>query len=156
MTELIDVLAHEEVAGVASMLFLEYATELGVDLCFQNFEDEVAQPLLKYGAPGGALFIAFYNKEHAACIALHPINLPGTCEMKRLYVKPAFRNKGISKTLVEALLTRATELGYQKMVLDTLEKLEPAIKLYKRFGFVETNSYYNNPLQGVVYMSKKL
>lgn len=156
MTEIVDVIEQNKLAGIASKLFIEYAAELEVDLCFQNFTQEVENPLLKYGAPSGALYVAFYNNGPAGCIALQPVGLAQTCEMKRLYVKAAFRNKGISKKLVEALLKRATELGYKKMVLDTLEKLLPAIELYKRYGFVKTNSYYNNPLSGVIYMSKDL
>lgn len=156
MKEIIDASANKDIAGIASMLFLEYATELNVDLCFQNFSQELEDPLFKYGPPSGALFIAFYNNEPAGCIALQPISLAKTCEMKRLYVKPECRNMGIATTLVETLTNRAKELGYTRMVLDTLDKLVPAIALYKHHGFIETTSYYNNPLPGVVYMAKEL
>ena len=156
MKEIIDASANKDIAGIACMLFLEYTTELNVNLCFQNFSQELEDPLAKYGTPAGALFIAFYNNEPVGCIALQPISLTQTCEMKRLYVKPDFRNMGIATTLVEALSNRAKELGYTRMVLDTLDKLVPAIALYQRHGFIKTTSYYNNPLPGVVYMAKEL
>lgn len=156
MKEIVDASANKDIAGIASMLFLEYAAELNVDLCFQNFELEVEDPLSKYGAPTGALFLAFFNNEVAGCIALQPINQQQTCEMKRLYVRPGFRKEGLATLLVDTLINRAKEMGYKKMVLDTLDKLVPAINLYKRHGFTETTSYYQNPLPGVIYMAKDL
>lgn len=133
-------------------LFLEYADELQEDLCFQSFGDEVKDPLKKYGPPKGALFIAYWNETPAGCIALQPLKEEGVCEMKRLYVKPAFRKYGIGKALVEQLLETSQQLGYTSMRLDTLERLQPAIKLYERYGFKVINAYYENPLPGVVYM----
>ena len=156
MKEIVDASARKDIAGIASMLFLEYAAELNVDLCFQNFSKEVEDPLYKYGAPAGALFLTFFNNEPAGCIALQPIKLEHACEMKRLYVRPGFRKEGLATLLIQNLLERAKELGYKKMVLDTLDKLVPAIKLYRRYGFVETTSYYQNPLPGVIYMEKDL
>lgn len=156
MKKIVDTSANKDIAGIASMLFLEYAAELNVDLCFQNFSKEVEDPLSKYGPPAGALFIAFFNNEVAGCIALQPINQEHACEMKRLYVRPVFRKEGLATSLVQTLIERAKELRYKKMVLDTLDKLVPAIKLYKIHGFVETASYYQNPLPGVIYMAKDL
>jgi putative acetyltransferase len=139
----------------AIQLFKDYALELNADLCFQSFDAELADPLKKYGAPKGALFIAYYNNKVAGCIALQPL-LDGSCEMKRLYVKPDFRQHKIGDALVQQLLKTATKLGYQKMKLDTLERLQAAINLYKKHGFVVTNAYYQNPLEEVVYMEKEL
>jgi putative acetyltransferase len=115
----------------------------------------LADPLKKYGAPNGALFIAYYNNEVAGCIALQPLQ-DGSCEMKRLYVKPDFRKHKIGAALVQQLLITAKTLGYKKMKLDTLERLQAAISLYKKYGFMVTTAYYQNPLQEVVYMEKEL
>ena len=135
-------------------LFLEYADELQENLCFQSFDAEVKDPLKKYGPPKGALFIAYWNEAPAGCIALQPLKEEGVCEMKRLYVKPAFRKYGIGKALVEQLLEASRQLGYRSMRLDTLERLQPAIKLYEQYGFKVINAYYENPLPGVVYMER--
>lgn len=156
MVNIIDVNQHPETMGIASMLFLEYAVELNVDLCFQNFQEELDDPLIKYGLPYGALLLAINDDEPVACVALQTMDQSNTCEMKRLYVRPAFRNKGIAQMLVSEILKKATDLKYEKMVLDTLTILKPAIQLYKRNGFLETNAYYKNPLDGVIYMSKTL
>ena len=137
-------------------LFKEYAAALNVDLGFQNFDHELDDPLEKYGPPHGNLLIAFWNDEPAGCIALQPIKQDGVCEMKRLYITPAFRKYGIGDELVKKLLSEAKNLGYQKMVLDTLDTLQPAIRLYKRNGFKNTSAYYFNPLPNVVYMEKEL
>lgn len=137
-------------------LFLEYADELQENLCFQSFDAELKDPLKKYGPPRGALFIAYWNEEPAGCIALQPLKEEGVCEMKRLYVKPAFRKYGIGRSLVEQLITESYQLGYTDMRLDTLERLKPAISLYKSLGFENTQAYNENPLSGVVYMEKKI
>lgn len=135
-------------------LFGEYLTELNEDLCFQHFDEELDNPLLKYGPPKGCLLLALWKGETAGCVALQPIDQPGVCEMKRLYVKPAFRKHGIGDELVKQILANAISLGYKKIVLDTLSRLVPAINLYEKYGFVHTSAYYDNPLQKVVYMEK--
>ncbi|MBL0882273.1 MAG: GNAT family N-acetyltransferase [Chitinophagaceae bacterium] len=137
-------------------LFLEYADELQENLCFQSFDAEVKDPLKKYGPPEGALFIAYWNEAPAGCIALQPLKEEGVCEMKRLYVKPKFRKYGIGRSLVEQLITESYQLGYTDMRLDTLERLKPAISLYKSLGFEKTQAYNENPLSGVVYIEKKI
>ena len=137
-------------------LFRAYEQELDENLCFQSFEEELKNPLKKYGPPCGVLYIAAWNNEVAGCIALLPLQETATCEMKRLYVRPAFRKHKIGKALVEQLLKDAEQLGYEKMKLDTLQKLQPAIGLYKQYGFVETTAYYENPLQEVVYMERMI
>jgi putative acetyltransferase len=137
-------------------LFREYETELNEDLCFQSFEAELKDPLQKYGPPKGVLYLALWNNEAAGCIALMPLHEDGVCEMKRLYVRPSYRKNKLGKALVEQLLKDAIQLGYSKMKLDTLQKLQAAITLYKQYSFVETTAYYENPLTGVVYMEKDL
>lgn len=137
-------------------LFREYEKDLNENICFQSFEAELEAPLIKYGAPAGDLILAYWNNEPAGCIALTKMKEDGACEMKRLYVKPAFRKFGIGKILVERVLASAKAKGYSIMRLDTLSKLNPAIQLYKKFGFKQGPPYNNNPLQGVVYMEKDL
>ena len=137
-------------------LFKAYLGELNEDLCFQSFDTEIDNPLYKYSAPTGALFIAYYNAIPVGCIALQPLQEPQTCEMKRLYVDPEYRNLKIGDALVKTLLQEAQTLGYTTMKLDTLERLQAAIKLYLKFGFETVTAYYDNPLPSVVYMQKKL
>jgi putative acetyltransferase len=137
-------------------LFQEYSNELNENLCFQSFDEELKNPLKKYGGSYGSLLLAFWNNEPAGCIALQPLNKEGVCEMKRLYVRPQYRKFGIGEELVKMLLTEAKEKGYKKMVLDTLERLQAAIRLYEKYGFKNTSAYYINPLPNVVYMEKFL
>lgn len=137
-------------------LFKEYELELDENLCFQSFEKELSDPLYKYGPAKGVLYLAKWNNEAAGCIALTPMKEEGDCEMKRLFVRPAYRKHKIGKALVEQLLKDAVKLGYTKMKLDTLKKLQTAIDMYKQYGFVETTAYYHNPLSNVVYMEKEL
>ena len=137
-------------------LFKEYVDELDEDLQFQQLDDEMEDPLKKYGPPAGSLILAYKDNEVAGCVALQPLEEEGVCEMKRLYVKPAFREHGIGDQLILAILKDAVDLGYNKMVLDTLERLKPAIRLYEKHGFVNTSAYYENPLPAVVYMQKDL
>lgn len=137
-------------------LFKAYLEELNEDLCFQSFDSEIDNPLYKYSAPTGALFIAYYNAIPVGCIALQPLQEAQTCEMKRLYVAPDYRKLGVGDALVKVLLQEAQSLGYTTMKLDTLERLQAAIKLYLKFGFEMVTAYYDNPLPSVVYMEKKL
>ena len=137
-------------------LFREYEKELNEDICFQSFEDELRDPLKKYGPPSGDLMLAYWDDEVAGCIALTKMKEENACEMKRLYVRPDFRKNKIGKYLVEDLLTAAKERNYRIMRLDTFEKLEPAIHLYHQYGFKNISAYYDNPLNGVVYMEKEL
>ena len=137
-------------------LFKAYLLELNEDLCFQSFDSEIDNPLYKYSAPTGALFIATYNATPVGCIALQPLLEAHTCEMKRLYVVPEYRNLKIGDALVKSLLQEAQLLGYTTMKLDTLERLQAAIQLYQKFGFETVTAYYDNPLPSVVYMQKDL
>ena len=138
----------------ARHLFREYSEELGVDLCFQSFDEELKDPLKKYGPPRGSLILAYWNNQPVGTVALQALEEPGACEMKRLYVQAACRKYGIGEALVKAILEDAQQLGYTNMKLDTLERLTAAIALYLKHGFNITTAYYHNPLPEVVYMEK--
>jgi GNAT superfamily N-acetyltransferase len=138
----------------ARHLFKEYADELDVDLCFQHFDEELQDPLKKYGAPSGSLLLAFWNNEPVATVALQALDENGVCEMKRLFVQAPYRKYGIGESLVKAILMEAKKLGYTKMKLDTLERLKAAIALYLKHGFIITTAYYHNPLPEVMYMER--
>ena len=137
-------------------LFHEYEKELNEDICFQSFDEELKDPLKKYGPPSGDLMLAYWEDDVAGCIALSKMKEGAACEMKRLYVKPEFRKHKIGNTLVDLIIDEGIKLGYDKMKLDTFERLEAAINIYLKRGFVLTNAYYHNPLSGVVYMEKWL
>jgi GNAT superfamily N-acetyltransferase len=151
-----EVLYNNAIAEKAAIaLFQAYAIELGANLGFQGFDKELASPLAKYGPPNGCLILAYWENEAVGCVAIQPLET-GICEMKRLFVQPAYRKHKIGEALVEHILTKAKQIGYSTMLLDTLERLEPAIALYKKFGFTITQAYYSNPLPNVVYMRKSL
>jgi putative acetyltransferase len=145
---------HDAALDEVKKLFAEYQTELDENLCFQSFEQELENPLKKYGHRGVILY-ALANNTMVGCIALQQLD-EGNCEMKRLYVQPLFRKQAIGKLLVEAIIHEAKLLGYTTMKLDTLQRLVPAIRLYEHYGFTHTPSYYENPLPNVVYMEKQL
>lgn len=130
--------------------------ELNEDICFQSFEEELKNPLKKYGPPSGDLMLAYWDDEIAGCIALMKMKESGACEMKRLYVRPSLRKNKIGRLLIEDLLNSAKERDYKIMRLDTFTKLQPALHLYQQFGFKNISAYYDNPLPGVVYMEKEL
>ena len=136
-------------------LFREYAKGLGVDLCFQDFEQELSTLPGKYARPKGRLYLAYDQGEAIACIALRPID-ERIGEVKRLYVKPTHRRQGLSKILVERIIDDARSLGYKRLVLDTLNTMTPAMNLYKSLGFVEIEAYYPNPLEGATYFALEL
>jgi ribosomal protein S18 acetylase RimI-like enzyme len=142
--------------NIVKELFREYSKALNENLCFQNFDDELEDPLKKYGEPEGCLLLAYWSKTPAGCIALQRLAVNDVCEMKRLFVRPEFRNKGIGDELIKLLSNEAVEKGYKKMVLDTLERLDDAKRLYIKYGFVKTSAYYQNPLPNVIYMEKDL
>ena len=140
-------------------LFLEYARGLGVDLCFQGFEQELASLPGDYVAPGGALLIATVDGELAGCCALRALDAadyPNACEMKRLYVRKAFRSLGLGRQLAESILDAARQNGYQCVLLDTLDEMEAARALYVDLGFEEIPPYYHNPIPGAHYLRATL
>jgi ribosomal protein S18 acetylase RimI-like enzyme len=140
-------------------LFREYAGGLGVDLCFQQFDQELANLPGDYGAPRGALLLATVDGEVAGCCALRPLDAadyPNAAEMKRLYVRKAFRGFGLGRQLAEAVLDAARQGGYTCVLLDTLDEMEAARALYVDLGFEEIPPYYHNPIPGAHYLKAEL
>lgn len=134
-------------------LFREYEAYLNVDLCFQQFESELANLPGKYAPPSGTLLLAKDQGKAVGCGALRRLSATQdrTCEMKRLYVCPEGRGLGIGKQFARRLIREGVRLGYSTMVLDTLNRLEAAIHLYESLGFVRTGPYYDNPIPDAVY-----
>jgi putative acetyltransferase len=140
-------------------IFREYAQGLGVDLGFQGFEDELAGLPGEYAAPGGVLLLALVDGQIAGCGAFRALpeaDYPNACEMKRLYVRRAFRRFGLGRALAQALIDRATQAGYSSMLLDTLDDMEAARGLYVTLGFEEIPPYYFNPVPGAHYLKVDL
>src|SRR6266478_5060081 len=136
----------------ARQLFEEYAAWLGINLCFQNFDKELAGLPGDYAPPSGRLFLAAEDDKVRGCVALRKIG-DGIGEMKRLYVRPAFRGLGLGRTLTVKLIAEASSLGYQRVRLDTLPgKMEQAVALYHSLGFQEIAPYYQNPVAGATFM----
>jgi ribosomal protein S18 acetylase RimI-like enzyme len=147
--------ATPELLAATRAIFRDYAEQLGVDLCFQNFEGELAALPGDYAAPQGALLLALVDGEVAGCGALRAladVDYPNACEMKRLYVRPAFRRFGIGRLLAQALLDRGVQAGYSNLLLDTLDDMEAARGLYASLGFEEIPPYYFNPVPGAHYL----
>ena len=141
------------------LIFTEYAEQLGVDLCFQNFEDELADLPGEYASPHGALLLALVDGEVAGCCALRPLNsvdYPNAAEMKRLYVRRPYRGSGLGRQLAEATLDAARVAGYHSVVLDTLDDMESARALYVDLGFASIPPYYHNPIVGAHYLKTDL
>jgi GNAT superfamily N-acetyltransferase len=146
----------EETAAVRSLI-LAYADELGEDLCFQSFDQEMATLPGKYAPPCGALLVAEQDGALIGLVALRPLDVePLACEMKRMYVEPAHRGSGLGRRLAEEIIFRAKDVGYTAMYLDTLPHLASAIKLYEELGFVRVEPYYENNISGAVFMRLEL
>ena len=141
------------------VIFTEYAQTLGVDLAFQDFEAELATLPGDYAPPHGLLLLAYVDGELAGCGAFRPLadaDYANACEMKRLFVRRAFRRFGLGRLLAQALMDQATQAGYSAMLLDTLDDMEAARGLYASLGFEEIPPYYFNPLPGAHYLKAEL
>ena len=148
-----------ELLEAARTIFREYADSLAVDLCFQNFDAELAALPGEYTAPGGALLLAYADDALAGCGAMRPltdVDHANACEMKRLFVRRAFRRFGLGRVLAQALMDRAAGAGYSVMLLDTLDEMESARELYATLGFEDVAPYYYNPIAGAHYLKVQL
>ncbi len=139
----------------ARALFREYADSLGIDLAFQNFEQEMARFPRGYLSPEGALYLAQADDATIGCVAVRRLERD-LCEMKRLYVRPEARGGGLGRRLAETALEAGRQLGYRRMRLDTLPSMDAARELYVDLGFREIAPYYDNPIKGTRYMELDL
>lgn len=143
----------------ARALFIDYQADLGIDLCFQGFDAELQGLPGEYAEPSGALVVALVDGMPAGCCGLralvHSDHL-NACEMKRLFVRRAFRGFGLGRLLVEEIISRARLAGYNTMLLDTLSDMETARALYQEAGFYEVAPYYHNPIAGAHYLKVDL
>ena len=154
-TVTLTVASQPEDLAAAATLFQEYADSLGIDLRFQGFEAELSTLPGEYSPPRGCLLLAWVGDALAGGCALRPLDncdYPNAGEMKRLYVRKAFRAFGIGRELAEAALDAARQIGYTSVLLDTLDDMEAARALYTDLGFVEIAPYYHNPLHGSHYL----
>ncbi|PQA77069.1 GNAT family N-acetyltransferase [Rhodoferax sp. TS-BS-61-7] len=155
----LDIPSTPEELDALRQLFQEYATQLGVDLCFQNFAQELRELPGEYAAPRGTLLVARVGDVLAGCCALRPLDTtdyPNAAEMKRLFVRPAYRGLGLGRLLAEGILDAARQSGYDCVLLDTLDDMEAARALYEELGFEEVPPYYFNPIAGAHYLKADL
>lgn len=141
--------------GMVKKLFLEYAAALNVDLCFQDFADELATLPGRYAPPAGRLILATKDSDAAGCVAIRSFG-NGVCEMKRLFVRQEVRRTGLGRTLAKRAISDAIDIGYSTVVLDTLPNMIAARALYQSLGFRVCDSYYATPLPGTIFMELKL
>ncbi len=135
----------------AQLLFNEYAQWLNIDLCFQNFDKELQQLSIMYATTTGGIVLCKKNNDFIGCSAIRKIDTT-SCELKRMWVQLPYQKLGIGETLLKECIALAKKLNYKEIRLDTLKRLQPAIKLYKKYNFIETEAYYKNPNNDVVYM----
>ena len=136
-------------------LFVEYVAWLDVDLRFQGFDAELAGLPGAYARPDGRLLLAMHDGQASGCIALRRFDAH-TGEVKRLWVRPAFRASGLGRMLAQHIVADAREAGYDRLVLDTLASMDSALALYRSLGFRDIAPYYHNPLPGAVYLGMSL
>lgn len=144
---------------LAREIFQEYGLSLGFDLCFQNFEAELQTLPGDYAAPRGTLLLARVDGNVAGCCAMRPldtVDYANACEMKRLFIRPAYRGLGLGRRLAEAIMDSARMTGYDCILLDTLDNMEAARALYVELGFEEVPPYYHNPIAGAHYLKAAL
>jgi GNAT superfamily N-acetyltransferase len=140
----------------ARQLFREYQAWLQIDLCFQNFEKELANLPGDYAAPAGRLLLAYEDAQLTGCVALRKLD-DDICEMKRLFLREEFRGRGLGRQLIAAIIQEARQIGYERMRLDTLPpKMNDAIALYQTYGFKQIERYYDNPVPGAMFMELDL
>ncbi len=152
--ELIDTPNHRQLPALRELL-LEYQSWLDIDLCFQDFEQEMAVLPGAYSPPDGRLYIAWLGTELAGCIALRRHDAQ-SAEMKRLYLRPAFQGQSLGRLMAEHIIADAKQIGYQRILLDTLPMMQSAQAIYAKLGFKETQAYVHNPVAGVRYMALPL
>lgn len=152
----LDAAGSPELVATVRQLFVEYAESLGVDLCFQGFETELARLPGDYQPPRGTLLLALDDERPVGCVAVRPFEWPGTAEMKRLYVRPDARGRGVGRLLAEAAIAFARDTGYASLRLDTLPEMTGAIALYETLGFSDTGAYRLNPVEGARYLELDL
>ena len=153
------ILANTEAQFAAAReLFVEYSERLGVDLCFQGFTLELAKLPSMYGAPSGTLILASTADGYIGCVGIRALDAGdvGDCEMKRLYVREAARGSGLGRRLVQQALSAARQMGYRRVLLDTLPQMAAARGLYASLGFRQIAAYYDNPIEGTTYMALSL
>lgn len=155
MVSIAEARTPDEIAQVKA-LFLEYAASLGFSLCFQSFDQELAELPGMYAPPEGRLLLALVDGRPAGCVGLHKLEA-GICEMKRLYARPAFRGQHLGRALAERVIADARAMGYERMRLDTVAAaMQAAVALYRRLGFREIAPYRPNPQPSVLYMELNL
>jgi len=158
MIEIITAKSASEISLIRD-LFQEYAISLGVDLSFQNFDNELAELPGRYASPKGLLLLAYFNQQAAGCCALRPFESRlhiNAAEIKRLYVRPDFRKNNIGKKLVEAAVTYAKKVSYETILLDTWDSMTTAIRVYEQLGFQPMAPYYDTPIANTQFFKLKL
>lgn len=153
--QLVDSAQFQDRVQDAKNLISEYAASLGVDLCFQNFDKEMATFPSEYFPPSGAMFLALHQNNPVGCVALRKIS-DEICEMKRLYVRADYRRRGLGKLLTESVIERARRMGYKAIRLDTLPSMKEAISIYTKMGFRPIEAYRPNPVHGTLYLELRL
>lgn len=153
MIDIRPALPHE--VPVVRALFREYAAALGFDLCFQDFEQELAQLPGKYAPPAGCVLLAWSGAAPVGCVALRPIDAE-RCEMKRLYVRPGLRSQGLGRALAERICDEGRRAGYTQICLDTVPSMAAAVRLYGELGFLPVAPYVYNPIEGALFLGRAL